>query len=244
MSWALALSIGFIFLAAIVRGLTGFGFSLLAITSLSLLAAPADVVPSILMLEVIASLRLLPAVWKDVHWRSLLPLLIGCLIATPLGVWLLANVPAPPMQIAIGIFTLVATALLAQGIALKSMPGPAATTAVGAASGFANGAFGIGGPPVILFYFSSPAGHAAGRASLIAYFFATDIIALAFLWQQDLVTKAAAWQTLVFLPALLIGIWIGSRAFAQVDQAVFKKAVLAVLTVLGAISVIKGWSAL
>jgi uncharacterized protein len=240
MTWLLALSFLFVFLAAIVRGFSGFGFSLLAITSLSLLSSPADVIPSILMLEVIASLRLLPEVWKDVHWRSLLPLLAGCLVATPFGVWLLANVAASPMQIAIGVFTLVTVALLSRGYALKSMPSTAATTAVGAASGFANGAFGIGGPPVILFYFSSPAGVAAGRASLIAYFFATDIIALAFLWHQNLVTYAAATKTLLYLPALLLGVWIGAHAFKRMDQQQFKSAILMILALLGAMSIMKG----
>jgi uncharacterized protein len=183
-------------------------------------------------------------VWKDVHWRSLAPLLLGCLIATPLGVWLLANVAAPPMQIAIGLFTLAAVFLIWRGYTLKSMPGPAATTTIGAASGFANGAFGIGGPPVILFYFSSPAGNTAGRASLIAYFFATDIIGLAFLWQQELVTRAAAWNALAYVPALLLGVWLGAHAFKRMDAAQFRNSVLIIMALLGVISIVKGWSLL
>src|SRR3954447_9295235 len=169
-----------IFLAAIVRGYSGFGFSLLAVTSLSLMLTPAEVVPAIFLLEIAASLHLLPGIWKDIHWRSIGPLIIGCLVATPLGVWLLANVSPAPMQIALAAFVLAATLLLWRGYALKTMPGTIASGAVGAASGFFNGAFGIGGPPVILFYFSSPAGHVAGRASVIAYFLATDLIGLAF----------------------------------------------------------------
>ena len=70
----LAYAITCIFLAAIVRGFSGFGFSLLAISALSLVYAPAEIVPSIFMLELAASLNLLPSIWKDVHWRSLLPL--------------------------------------------------------------------------------------------------------------------------------------------------------------------------
>ena len=35
------------------------------------------------------------------------------------------------------------------------MPSTPATLAVGTATGLANGAFGMGGPPVILFYFAS-----------------------------------------------------------------------------------------
>src|SRR5437899_3364784 len=138
----IAYSVICVFLAAIVRGYSGFGFSLLAITALSLALPPAEIVPSIFMLEVAASLHLLPGIWRDVHWRSLAPLTIGCLIATPFGVYLLANVPAAPMQIAIAAFVLVATVLLWWGFALKTMPGPIASTVVGGATGLANGAFG------------------------------------------------------------------------------------------------------
>jgi uncharacterized protein len=239
-NWELAYAITCIFLAAIVRGFSGFGFSLLSITSLSLVLPPAQVVPSIFMLEVAASIRLLPEVWKDIHWRSVAPLLVGCIVATPFGVWLLAHVPAPPMQIALGLFVFIATALLWLGFALKSMPGKIASTAVGAASGFANGAFGIGGPPVILFYFASPAGNIAGRASLIAFFLATDIIGLSFQSREGLVTWDTAQRALVFLAPLLIGIWIGTRGFKNADPETFRKIVLVVLALLAGASILQG----
>jgi uncharacterized protein len=238
--YVLAYSITCIFLAAIVRGFSGFGFSLLSITSLSLVLPPAQVVPSIFMLEVAASIRLLPEVWKDIHWRSLAPLVVGCLVATPFGVWLLANVPAPPMQIALGIFVFISTVLLWLGFALKTMPGTIASTAAGAASGFANGAFGIGGPPVILFYFASPAGNIAGRASLIAFFLATDIIGLTFQSREGLVTWDAAQRALMFLVPLLIGIWIGTRGFKNANPETFRKIVLVILGLLAVASIVQG----
>ncbi len=231
-----------IFLAAIVRGFSGFGFSLLAVTSLSLLLPAQEVVPSIFMLEVAASLHLLPGIWKDVHWKSLVPLIVGCLVATPAGVYLLAHAPQAPMQIALGIFVLVAVAMMALGYAMKTMPNTITSTLVGAASGFCNGAFGIGGPPVILFYFASPAGHIAGRASVIAFFLATDLIGLTFQAGEGLVTKAAFIRALIFLPALLIGVWIGSRGFKSANQETFRKIVLAIMALLGAITLIKGVS--
>jgi uncharacterized protein len=224
-----------IFGAAIVRGFSGFGFSLLSITALSLVYAPAQIIPSIFMLEVAASLHLLPSIWKDIHWRSLLPLTLGCLIATPLGVWALANVPARPMQVALALFVLAATFALWRGYALKSMPGPVASTAAGAASGLANGAFGIGGPPVIVFYFSSPAGDIAGRASLIAFFLITDVIGLSNQAVQGLLSWDAVWRAAAFLPPLLLGVWIGNSSFKSANPETFRKAVLALLAVLAVI---------
>lgn len=233
-----------IFLAAIVRGYSGFGFSLLSITALSLVIPPAQIVPSIFMLEVAASLHLLPGIWKDVHWPSLGPLVIGCLLATPLGVWLLAHVPAAPMQIALAIFVLIATALLFKGYALKTMPGKLAAAGVGAASGFANGAFGIGGPPVILFYFASPAGGQVSRASLVFYFLLTDLIGLAFLAREQLVVKGSWILAAIFLPTLFAGVWLGARSFKSADPARFRMWVLAILAGLALLTAAQGVMAL
>jgi len=227
-----AFAILVIFLAAIVRGFSGFGFSMLAITALSLLYPPAEIVPSIFMLELAASLNLLPSIWKDIHWHSLGPLTLGCLIATPIGVWFLAHIAPAPMQLALAVFVLIATALLAIGHQFKRMPGPVASTMAGAASGLSNGAFGIGGPPVILFYFSSPAGAAAGRASLTAFFLATDVIGLGNQFVQGLINWNTAYRAALWLPPLLIGVWVGARSFKSVDQALFRKAVLALLAVM------------
>lgn len=239
----LALGSLFVFLAAIVRGYSGFGFSLLVITSLSLLMTPQTFIPAIFMLEIAASLHMLPGIWRDIHWRSLMPLILGCAIGTPLGVWLLANVPAPPMQVALAVFVLIAVWFLWRGFALKTMPGTAASSAVGAASGLANGAFGIGGPPAILFYFASPAGNEAGRASLIAYFLMTDLIGLAFLSREALITWDTLWLALIFLPALVLGVWIGARSFKSADPQTFRKYVLILLTILAVLSAAKGIAA-
>jgi len=90
-------------------------------------------------------------------------LLLGYVIALPFGVYALANVPAPPMQIALGLFVIVTGIMMLNGFGLDNTPGAAATVATGAGSGILNGAFGMGGPPVDLFYFSTPAARCRPR---------------------------------------------------------------------------------
>ncbi len=225
----LVYAVACIFGAAVIRGYSGFGFSLLAITAMSLLLPPAETVPSIFIMEVAASLHLLPGVWRDIHWRSLLWLSIGCLIGTPAGVYALAHAPSAPMTLALSVFVLVSAVLLAQGYTLKSMPGPATTLATGTASGLFNGSFGMGGPPVILFFFSSPAGAATGRASIIAFFLLTDITGLAWQGTEGLLHPATLWRALLFLPALLAGVWLGNRGFRNANPETFRCWVLRLL---------------
>ena len=232
----LAYAFACIFGAAVVRGYSGFGFSMLAIVSLSLLLPPVQVVPSIFIMEIAASLHLLPGTWRDIHWRALFWLTVGSLVGTPFGVYALAHVPAAPMTLALAIFVLLAAILLARGYALKSLPGPAATFATGTASGLFNGGFGIGGPPVILFFFSSPAGAAAGRASMIAFFLITDVTGLVWQGGNGLLSLAAVWRALLFLPALAAGVWLGNRGFLNANPVDFRRWVLRLLMLLAVLS--------
>jgi uncharacterized protein len=225
-----------IFGAAVVRGYSGFGFSLLAVTSLSLLLPPTEIVPSIFIMEVAASLHLLPSVWRDIHWRALLWLVIGSLVGTPFGVYALAHVPAAPMTLALAVFVTIAAILLTRGYALKSLPGAPVTFTTGMASGLFNGSFGIGGPPVILFFFSSPAGVATGRASMIAFFLITDVTGLAWQGWTGLLNATALWHALLFLPALIGGIWLGNRGFVNADPVDFRRWVLRLLILLAVLS--------
>jgi uncharacterized membrane protein YfcA len=233
-----------VFAAAIVRGYSGFGFSLLAVTSLSLVLTPAEVIPPTFMMEVAASVSLLPSIWKDIHWRALGWLSLGCLVGTPVGVWCLASVPAAPMKVAMGLTVLAAVVLLWIGYARKTMPGTAATLTTGGVSGVLNGAFGIGGPPVVLFFFSSPAGAVIGRASLIAFFIGTDTMALGFLAREGLVTSEAFMRFLMLIPPLLAGQWLGARSFKTADPATFRRWVLALLAVLAVSTGLQGALAL
>jgi uncharacterized membrane protein YfcA len=221
-----------VFGAAVVRGYGGFGFAMFAIVPLSLGLPPTQIIPSIFIMDIAAGLHLLPGVWRDIHWRALLWLTIGCLIGTPIGVYALAHVPAAPLTMGLAVFVLTAALLLARGYALKSFPGPAATFATGTASGLCGGGFGMSGPPVIIFFFSSPAGAAAGRASLIAFFLITDATGLVFLSWDGLLSAASLWHALLFMPALVAGVWLGNRGFVKADVANFRRWVLRLLMLL------------
>ena len=225
-----------IFGAAVVRGYSGFGFSLLSITALSLFFEPRAIIPSIFILEVAASAHLMISAWRDVHWQSLRRLAAGCLVGTPAGVYVLARVPAAPLTVALSVIVLLLASLLARGFMLRAMPGRTATVVTGLASGLLNGSIGIGGPPVIMFFFGSPAGVATGRASIIAYFLITDVLALAWQWHDSLLNRDVLARALVYAPALGAGVWLGNRAFATVNPERFRSWVLRLLMALAGLT--------
>ena len=218
-----------------LKGYTGFGASMFWMTSLSLVFPPLQVVPMVLMFEVVTSITLLPQIWKDVRWRSIALLLLGTWAATPLGIHALANLPATPIRMALAIVVFVAAILILRGFALSREPGRPATVGVGLMAGVLNGSMGIVGPPVILFYFSSPIGVVAGRASIIAYFIGTDSVATAIFAAEGLIDADVYWRTAMFLPFLILGVVAGSRGFVKTDPETFKKVALFVLLALSAL---------
>jgi hypothetical protein len=233
----LALSSAAIFLAAIVRGFSGFGFSLLAITAISLILPVSQIVPSIFLLEIAASINLLPSIWREIHWSSLTWLMVGYVIGLPVGGYALVHAPQAPAQLVLGIFVIGTAILMLRGFNLAKTPGPSASTATGAASGLLNGAFGIGGPPVVLFYFSTPGAAAIGRASIIFFFLFTDFLGVGYFATQGIVTMQSFVQAAVWLPTLLIGVWLGAHGFRRMNQDAFRRWVLIILIALAALGI-------
>lgn len=229
---SLIVSITAVFVAGIIRGYSGFGFAMVAVISMSLVLPPSQVVPTVLILEVLASIKLVPQVWRNIDWFSLRWLLAGALVGTPFGVYLLATLPPAPMRFSISMLVLVAAILLMWGFAWKRMPGTALTLTTGVTCGMLNGGAAIGGPPVILFYLSSPAGVTVSRASIIAFFLGIDTMSLVMAAIQGLTTLETLFTTTICLLPLLIGIVVGSRLFINVDEALFRRHVLILLMVL------------
>lgn len=235
----LAVSAVVVFLAGIVRGFGGFGFSMAAVAGMSLVLAPVQVVPPVVMLEVVASGLLIVKAWQQVDWKALGRLSAGMAAATPVGAGLLSIMPPAPMTIAIAAAIMVLASMMRVGFTLNRQPAAAATVGVGMLSGLLNGAGAIGGPPVVLFFFSSPGGVAISRASLIVYFLGTDLIAAGVLGAMGLMTRDAAALAAVLLLPTAAGVICGAKAFQRSSAERFRQRVLLVLIVLSSLALIK-----
>ena len=226
--------------SAIVRGYSGFGFSLLTISALSLVFPPVEVIASIFLLEIAASLHLLPGIWRDVQWRSVGLLLAGTLIGTPVGVYVLARVPEAHMRLALAAFVVVTAALLWRGFALKSAPGRRRRWRRGLS---ADSSTAPSASVVRRSYCSisprrrarSRAGHPSSPSSS-----AWTPIGLGTQLWNGLLTLDHVWHAALFLPALLIGISIGARSFRGSDPEVFRKRVLILIAVIGVLIGVQG----
>ena len=228
-----------VFIAAVVRGYSGFGFSMISTVSLTLVLSPAEVVPVVLLLEVIASGWLLPKVWRQVDWASLIPLSAGVVIGTPAGLLALASLPADPIRAAIALLVIGFVYLMWRGWHPARTPQTGAVVSVGVLSGILNGSTTMGGPPVILFYLSGPSGAAVSRASMIAYFLGTDLIAFTMAFFGGLITPRTGLLSAWALVPLIAGIYCGSRWFRQSREEHFQRRVLILLVLLAVAALVR-----
>ena len=78
-----------VLVASIIRGFNGFGFSATCISGFSFIIPAIEIVPIILILEVLISIFMAPYVWKKIDWRFVFTILIGMAIGSPIGLFLL-----------------------------------------------------------------------------------------------------------------------------------------------------------
>ena len=218
-----------VFLTAIMRGYTGFGFALVAVPLLAVIADPVTAVPMVLLLEVVGSLQLLPGLWRSAHLRSVMLLVAGALLATPIGLYGLAAIPADVMRLIIGLVVLATTCALAAGLKAIQEPRPPATFGVGILSGLLNGAAAMSGPPVVLFYLNAQTAMHVGRASIVLYFLLSDTVAIAFAGASGLLGSSTVLLAAATVPALFVGQVIGTRLFRSALQRHYRIVAIVIL---------------
>ncbi len=255
----LALAAAVVFGAGIVRGFAGFGFSALCVAGLSLAMPPAQVVPPIFVLEVLASLSLLRGALAHADWRWLSWLLAGNALFIPVGVALLAWLPETPLRLLIGALLLAAAVASRFGFAMALAPTRGVRFGAGVVSGLFNGVAAIGGTALAVLLSTSGMAPAVMRATMIVLFLFTDLYALAVAAVMPgggveggteggsalLGAQTLRWA-LFLAPAMLVGIWVGQRSFAGVSPERFRRIVLDLLiliALLGVARAVGGWMA-
>ena len=102
-------------IAGVVRGFSGFGAGLVLAPSLALLLGPRVGLPVMIVLEIVASVRLVPEAYRNCRWSLVLPLGGAAVTTIPLGVLLLQVLDPTLLQQGIALLVLMATGLLASG---------------------------------------------------------------------------------------------------------------------------------
>ncbi len=232
-SWPIALlTVLVVLVAAAVRGYAGFGFSALCVASLSFVLPMGSLVPVVLMMEVAASVLLLPSIWPHIRWRFALGLTLSSAIATPVGIAVLQQGSAELIRIGVLAVITLSCVLLIRGFKLTGEQPVWRIALVGLVAGAVNSVGAVGGLIYSLFLMADGMPPRAFRASLAMIFLLVDLIATLLMLHAGMVGAAQLSLLILWLAPLAIGLLIGSKLFQQSSAAGFKRFVLAFLLVL------------
>lgn len=224
-----------VFVAAFVRGYSGFGFAALVVSAASLVTNPLHAVPVVILCDIVMTAQQVPGILRHIDWRRVGSLLVGAFAGAPIGIAVLTAMGVDLARAVIAAFILLMCAVLWAGWAFRGDVGRAGHVGVGFLSGLANGA-GIGGLPVAAFFAAQPVAAPVFRATLIAYFTLMDLWTLPFIAAKGLVSGDTLRSVAVALPLMVAGIWLGGRHFLKAAPANFRRftiLLLAALAILG-----------
>jgi uncharacterized membrane protein YfcA len=232
----LAYALSIVFIAGVIRGLAGFGFSALCFFALAPIFTAQTIVPLMFVMEVMASLHLLPKVWRQIPWRWVIILCLGSVIGTPLGVVALQYWQADLVRGLAGSGVLIACFALWRQWHFKSAQSLMWLIIAGLVAGFVNGLASIGGLVIAVYMMSSNMHLTAMRAVLIVFFLLVDLYGLFWFNHQGLMSTNLPSLLLVMIPVMLIANQLGYSLFNRIDITVMRKFTLALLSSLAAVA--------
>lgn len=222
-----------VFAAGALQGFCGFGYSLLAMPLLLLMMPAGTAVPMLCVTGIALNVVLLISTRKHLDLRGLAPLAITGVVFTPVGVWLIREVPAESAKIAIGI----GVAVISTAMLLKLRVGLRKTTlgllAAGSVSGLLNGFATFSGPPVVLLLSASGEGRDGIRSCLAAYFLLLGLIGALSYSAMGVLTPEALPAVALALPFTVLGAAAGALLARRSGGEVFRRLSLVIMAVLG-----------
>ena len=224
------------FAGALVAGLSGFAFGLIAASIWLYILTPLQTATLIIAFGLIVQGY---SVWKLRHaldWRKLLPFLIGAAIGVPVGVTILTWANPAHVRAGIGVFLILYSlyALFRPALNPITAGGAPADAGVGFLNGILAGITGLAGILVTIWCglrgWPKDQQRAVFQPAAVAIF----AISAAWLGAKSAVSADTIRLFLFGLPVLFVGTWLGMKLYGRLDEAKFRKVVLVLLLLSGA----------
>tara|TARA_B110000196_G_scaffold275157_1_gene252462 strand:- start:50 stop:811 length:762 start_codon:yes stop_codon:yes gene_type:complete len=214
-----------VLIASVIRGFNGFGFSATCISGFSFILPAIEIVPIILILEVVISIFMVPYIWNKIDWKFVFQILAGIIVGSPIGLYLLRYLSAEITHLSICLIIIFFSILLMKGYTNQKINNTYVKTFTGIISGTLNGLTTLGGMPVALFLLVTSIQPAIIRGSLAALFFLTDIYAFILSFFAGIVDMTTIYRTLPLIIILPIGVYIGDKFFVKSKEKTYRKVV-------------------
>jgi len=230
---ALEVILPIVFVATLTRSTFGFGDAMVGMTLLVMVIPLEDATPLVGLMGITASSTILIRHWRDVHVKSVWPLIIYTLIGIPIGILLLKGVYENVMKAVLALVIIIFSLYKLFKPKLFTLANDRPACIFGLASGILGGAYNTNGPPVVIYGTLRRWDPEKFRATLQGYFFPTgSLIAIGHciggLWTRPVLTNYA-----LSLPVILAAIFLGGRINRRIPKDRFDSYIYVFLVILG-----------
>ena len=228
-----------VFVASIIRGFNGFGFSATCISGFSFILPAIEIVPIILILEVLISIFMIPYIRNKIDWNFIIKILIGIIIGSPIGLLLLKYLPSELTHLLICLMIIIFSILLMKGYSNTKINNNYAKISTGFIAGTINGFSLLGGMPVALFLLVTKIKPAIIRGSLAALFFLTDTYAFILSFFGGIVDMTTIYRVIPLIIILPLGVFIGNKFFVKSKEETYRKVVFYFLIIISITGILR-----
>lgn len=215
--------IGAVFVAALLGGLTGFGFNLLVTPLLLMLGLPSATAISVtLAIALFTRVAVVFRLWRFVRMRRAVPLTLASIPGLLVGAAVGGALSPRVVHIVTGLLVILVAPML-----LMQKPGAGDTPASGyVLSGFAGGLLAtttsMNGVPAALMLSTEDADQRSFIADLAVYFVLSNIVGLLVLTIRDGVHLSTVELCAWWLPGALVANWVGTALAPRIRPRVFR----------------------
>jgi uncharacterized membrane protein YfcA len=210
-------------LAGIVRGFSGFGSALIYVPLVAAIYEPRVAIVSLVLMDYVCVAPYAVRAMPKARWREVLPAFAASLIGVPLGTMTQNALDPVTLRWGMAAFVLAFVVLIATGWRYPWKPSPIAAMGAGALSGFSGGATQMSGPPIILYWLSSPSGAGIVRANLLVFLIMLGVVLVAnYAWHGLLKPLPIAIGVLLW-PVYILALAVGARWFRGASDASYRR---------------------
>jgi uncharacterized membrane protein YfcA len=230
-----------VFIATLIRSAFGFGEALIAVPLLAFyiplgVAAPLAVLVSITVAGIVVVQD-----WKKIHLGSTGWLVLSSLFGIPLGLLLLTSSHQRAVKAALAVIIMTFSAYSLTGRTPPELRRDSRLwlLACGFCAGVLGGAYGMNGPPLVVYGAMRKWSAQNFRATLQGYFLPASVIGMGGYWLAGLWTSAVTHYYLLSLPVTLLGVFLGRVINHRLRGEVFTKYLYIGLASIGALLLVQ-----
>lgn len=234
-SYIMYFVLSIIFFATFIRSAFGFGEALIAVPLLALFLPVKTAAPVAVLVSITVALIVTIQDWDHIHLGSAKKLILSTFIGTPAGLLLLILFADQIVQAILGVIIMAFAFNRLISRSQHKLKDDKKAWAFGFGAGILGGAYGMNGPPLVIYGALRGWEPKQFRATLQGYFLPASIVAMAGYTMVGLWTYTVTWYFLLSLPVVLVATFLGGVFNQRMSGRSFMMYIYAGLLLIGVI---------